>query len=348
MPSATVRGPTVISPVTSDDDMESTSVVDPRDEIAADEDLLEDLPGDVDSIELIQMRIKSIPALKLDRFEKLDSLCLRENLVEDIEGLESVGPGLVELDLYDNRINKIESLGPEEGEHMWAKLENLDFSFNKIRKIRHISHLKALKNLYFVQNKISVIENLVDLDRLDNLELGGNRIRKLENLEGVPNLTQLWVGKNKITKLENLSRLQNLRILSIQSNRVTKIEGLEALGALEELYISHNGLTKLEGLDKNVNLHVLDISSNEIEHIENLSQLINLQELWASSNKFSSFDEIERELKHITTLNTVYFEGNPIEKENRLTYRNRVRLALGTGIIQIDASMVTESQTSIR
>jgi protein phosphatase 1 regulatory subunit 7 len=40
-----------------------------------------------------------------------------------------------------------------------------------------VDHLKKLKDIYFVQNKISTIENLDGLSSLRNLELGGNRIR---------------------------------------------------------------------------------------------------------------------------------------------------------------------------
>ncbi|KAK9379643.1 uncharacterized protein V2V93DRAFT_373255 [Kockiozyma suomiensis] len=338
------------SPYSSDAEDTTDQRVVPGDQIAADEDLLDQLPDDADAIELVQLRISSIIALKLDRFTNLQNLCLRENLIESIEGLDKVGPSLVELDLYDNAITRINNLGPEDENEdgRWLNLENLDLSFNQIRKIKHVSHLKNLKNLYFVQNKITKIENLQGLDNLVNLELGGNRLRELENLDSVPSLTQLWVGKNKITKLANLSPLKHLKILSIQANRITKIEGLEDLETLEELYISHNGLTRIEGLERNLNLHILDVTSNAIEHIENLSHLENLEELWASSNKLSSFDEIEAELKGIESLETVYFEGNPIQIQNRSTYRNKVRLALGPGLKQIDASFITDSQANIR
>ncbi|KAK9451469.1 uncharacterized protein V1518DRAFT_369992 [Limtongia smithiae] len=332
------------------DNEQSATVADdehPREQIAADEDILSDLPSDVDAIDLVQMRIKSIPALGLSRFTELRNLCLRENQIEDIIGLEDIGAGLVELDLYDNKISRIENLGPEDPANAWKNIESLDLSFNKIKKINHVSHLHSLRNIYFVQDKISKIENLDGLTNLINLELGGNRVRKLENLEKLTALTQLWVGKNKITKFENLSPLRNLKILSIQSNRLTKIEGLEDLLSLEELYMSHNGLTKIEGLEKNTNLTVLDIQNNMIKHVENVSHLSNLQEFWATSNQFESFEEIESELKHIDALETVYFEGNPLQRKNLTTYRNKVRLALGPGIRQIDASYVTESQAGM-
>ncbi|KAK9479429.1 hypothetical protein V1514DRAFT_362615 [Lipomyces japonicus] len=329
------RAQLVYDSETSEPEDENIEYIDP------DENLLDDLPSDITNIDLIQLRIHSIPALNLDRFESLEYFCLRENLIQDIEGLEAIGPHLKELDLYDNRISHIENLGPEQGDGVWKALENLDLSFNKIKKIRHVNHLQNLKNLYFVQNKISKIENLDCLNQLVNLELGGNRIRVLENLDGFSSLKQLWVGKNKITKLQGLDKLKQLEILSIQANRITKLEGLQALESLEELYISNNGIEKIEGLEQNHKLRVLDLSSNRVCHVENLSGLISLQEFWASSNKLESFEELEHELANLANLDTVYFEGNPLETKNRLTYRNKIRLALGPGIKQIDATPVT-------
>lgn len=131
--------------------------------------------------------------------------------------------------------------------------------------------------------------------------------------------------------------LTNIRLLSIQSNRLTEISGLSSLVNLEELYISHNALTKISGLESNVNLHIIDISNNEISHLENISHLTHLEELWASSNQLASFGEIERELKDKKELETVYFEGNPLQFKGPAVYRNKVRLMLPQ-IKQIDAS----------
>lgn len=53
----------------------------------------------------------------------------------------------------------------------------LDLSFNKIKHIKRINHLTKLKDLFFVQNKISTIEGLEGLTNLRQVELGANRIR---------------------------------------------------------------------------------------------------------------------------------------------------------------------------
>jgi Leucine-rich repeat (LRR) protein len=139
---------------------------------------------------------------------------------------------------------------------------------------------------------------------------------------------------------QNLDALQNLRIISIQSNRLTNITGVSNLPNLEELYLSHNAITDLTGLENNTALRVLDFSNNQVSHLEHLSSLKNLEELWASNNQLASFDEVERELKGKENLQTVYFEGNPLQMNGPAVYRNKVKLALPQ-IVQIDASMFT-------
>ena len=58
---------------------------------------------------------------------------------------------MVELELYDNKIRKIEGL---EG---LGRLEVLDLSYNNIKVIENISHLTRLKKLYLLSNKIKKV-----------------------------------------------------------------------------------------------------------------------------------------------------------------------------------------------
>lgn len=180
--------------------------------------------------------------------------------------------------------------------------------------------------------------------------------QEIENLDALTSLEELWLGKNKITelkvctcplstihlwlvakRLQNLDHLSNLRILSIQSNRLTSLAGLSSLKNLEEVYVSHNAITSLEGLESNTSLKIIDFSNNQVSKLEHLSTLSNLEELWASNNQLESFDEVERELKGKETLQTVYFEGNPLQRKGPAVYRNKVRLAI-PHIMKIDAS----------
>jgi protein phosphatase 1 regulatory subunit 7 len=126
-------------------------------------------------------------------------------------------------------------------------------------------------------------------------------------------------------------------MLSIQSNRLTSIAGLSALVNLEELHISHNAITQISGLEHNTNLRLIDVSANPIEHLAGLETLVHLQEMWASNCKLDSFQEIEAQLRDKKELETVYFEGNPLQRKQMALYRNKVKLALPQ-IKQIDAS----------
>ncbi|KAI1136065.1 protein phosphatases PP1 regulatory subunit sds22 [Hypoxylon sp. FL0543] len=326
---AVVHNPEALSdPEYSDEDH-----VVPGEEISADEDILDDEDPDTDDISLTHSRISSIPALRLDRFKKVVRLCLRQNLVQHIEGLSSLGPTLEELDLYDNLISHVRGLDE------LTKLTTLDLSFNKIKHIKHIEHLTELTDLFFVSNKISTIDGLSTLTKLRQLELGSNRIREIKNLDSLKNLEELWLAKNKITELKGLAGLPKLRLLSIQSNRIKDLSPLRDVPQLEELYISHNALEDLSGLAGNSNLTILDISNNMVKSLKGLENLKNIEEVWASYNQLADFADIERMLADKENLTTVYFEGNPVQLRQPALYRNKVRLALPQ-VQQIDATFV--------
>jgi protein phosphatase 1 regulatory subunit 7 len=111
---------------------------------------------------------------------------------------------------------------------------------------------------------------------------------------------------------------------------------------LEELHISHNAITAISGLEANTNLRVIDISANPIDHLTGFETLKNLEELWASWCKLENFLEVEKQLGDKENLETVYFEGNPLQIKNPVLYRNKIRLALPK-VKQIDATFVKVS-----
>ncbi|CAJ2500571.1 Uu.00g034240.m01.CDS01 [Anthostomella pinea] len=329
---ALVQNPEALSdPEYSDDEN-----VLPGGEIGADEDLLDDEDPETDDISLTHSRVKSISALRLERFKNVERLCLRQNLVQHIEGLSGLGPTLTELDLYDNLISHVRGLDD------LTKLTTLDLSFNKIKHIKHIDHLTELTDLFFVSNKISTIEGLDTLTNLRQIELGSNRIREIQNLDALKNLEELWLAKNKISELKGLGGLPKLRLLSIQSNRIKDLSPLREAPQLEELYISHNALESLDGIEENTNLTTIDISNNTIKSLRGLHCLKKIEEVWASYNQLSDFKDIEQELGSQETLTTVYFEGNPLQLRQPALYRNKVRLALPQ-VQQIDASEFKQS-----
>ncbi|ORY57190.1 uncharacterized protein BCR38DRAFT_449888 [Pseudomassariella vexata] len=315
----------------SDPEYSDEENVFPGDEISADEDLLDDEDPETEDISLTHSRIGNIPALRLDRFKHVVRLCLRQNVIQHIEGLSSLGPTMQELDLYDNLISHVRGLDD------LVNLTCLDLSYNKIKHIKHIEHLTKLTDLFLVSNKISSLDGLATLTNLRQLELGSNRIREIKNLDSLQNLEQLWLAKNKITEIKGLANLPKLKLLSIQSNRIKDLSPLREVPQLEELYISHNALESLDGLEANTKLNVVDISNNMIKSLQGLGPLKQLEEFWASHNQIGDFAEVEHELADKEDLTTVYFEGNPLQLRQPALYRNKVRLALPQ-LKQIDAS----------
>ncbi|KIJ67066.1 hypothetical protein HYDPIDRAFT_109066 [Hydnomerulius pinastri MD-312] len=299
------------------------------------EDYLEEFPDDTEELELVHSRITKLAPLRLERFAgHLKRLCLRQNAIStlDTDVFQQLTK-IEELDLYDNKIKKV-------GDELinMSSLSTLDLSFNLLKTMPEaLAHLPSLKTAYFVQNRISKITSLETATSLTSLELGGNKIRRIEGLDALVNLEELWLGKNKLTKLENLEKLTKIKILSLQSNRITKIENLEKLENLEELYLSHNGVEKLEGLEHNKNLKTLDLGTNFIPTIENISHLTSLEELWLNGNKIPDLRALEPQLKYISSLETIYLEGNPCQVSEGAGYRRKIMLSLPQ-VKQIDAT----------
>jgi len=288
-----------------------------------------DLPANLTELDLTNNRLKSIE--NLNHLTRLQKLTFRQNFIPKIDGLSNL-TNLTHLDLYDNRITEAENID-------FPLMTNLDLSFNHIRHLPAVLPLPSIKELYFVNNKIRHIAPSVRaLTTLTLLELGSNKIRTLENFDTLVNLEQLWLGMNKISTIQNLDNLGRLQKISIQSNRLVNIgNGLLNLVNLQELYLSHNGITRLEGLHTLVNLKILDISSNFITKLENLTSLRSLEEFWFNENQIDSWEDLETELLPLTTLRTLYLEGNPLSKHPQ--YRQRI-IHMFTALLQLDAHII--------
>lgn len=162
-----------------------------------------------------------------------------------------------------------------------------------------------------------------------------------------------------------------MRLLSIQSNRIVKLEGLDKLTKLEELYISHNGVKELGGLEHNVRAPMasradtirsicacstsattpsrasptsrISASSPSSGCVRDLPAPLTVQ---ASNNQLAEFADIESQLAGLSQLETVYLEGNPLQRDLAAAYRRRVMLALPQ-VKQIDATCVAHRRHSL-
>lgn len=81
----------------------------------------------------------------------------------------------------------------------------------------------------------------------------------------------------------------------------------------------------------------MDIGNNFIQKVENISHLTELEEFWANNNLIDNFAEVEGQLSTLKTLDTVYLEGNPLQKDMGVNYRRKIMLALPQ-LSQIDAT----------
>jgi len=138
--------------------------------------------------------------------------------------------------------------------------------------------------------------------------------------------------------------LSNLRVLSIQSNRLTDLSGLQSLTNLEELYVAHNGITSLAGLENNTKLNTLDITGNRVESLEGIAHLSEMNQFWASDNQIKDINHLDLYLgpKLMPKLETIYLEGNPVQRSEGASYRRKVILALPQ-ISQLDATYVARA-----
>lgn len=66
-----------------------------------------------------------------------------------------------------------------------------------------------------------------------------------------------------------------------------------------------------------------------------------------NDNKIGSLKDVEPQLKHITSLETIYLEGNPVQSAEGAHYRRKVILALPQ-ISQLDATYVPTALDNFR
>ena len=85
---------------------------------------------------------------------------------------------IISLNLGSNKIN---SVPPEIGAAC-PGLQQLDLSGNNIQKIENLERLTALRSLIINSNSVIRIEGLSALEKLDTLELSNNRISTIGQL----------------------------------------------------------------------------------------------------------------------------------------------------------------------
>ncbi len=232
----------------------------------------------------------------------------------------------------------------------------LDLSFNRISKIENLDSLVNLEKLYLASNRISEVEGLSSLKKLQVLELGANRITHIhpESLVNQTELRELWLGKNRIEHMHELAcfRFPNLQQLSLQANKLTEwsVEVFSKTAPnLAHLFLGNNGLSDpseevLHAFNPDT-LEDLDISYNRLTQVPKFTAnpLNALQELWLNHNLIKTTDSFTTLKLGCPNAKTVYLEGNPVQTECPLDYRQALTSNIPESVEKIDATMVPKS-----
>ncbi|THU49988.1 hypothetical protein C4D60_Mb06t15350 [Musa balbisiana] len=254
---------------------------------------------------------------------------------------------LVELDLTDNRISKLdprighlaqlrklslernlfddEDVYPISRWHTVDGLIELILRDNKLRTIPDVSIFKSLTVFDASFNVISSLSGLSKVSKtLKKLYVSHNEINKVEELEHLHSLQILELGANRLRVMENLQTLTSLQELYLEQNHI-RIVNLCGLNCVEKIDLQSNRLTSMMGFQECVALEELHPSHNGIQKMEGLSTLENLRLLDISSNKLTAISYIEK----LTRLDELWLNDNQIaslEGIDQSVYGSRERL----------------------
>lgn len=137
-------------------------------------------------------------------------------------------PFLIELNLSNNQITSLASLGKKKAEgdevELWPRLQHCYLNSNKITSFTTISADKLLL-LDLSYNEISTIpegdEGFKGHERLEYLDLSKNKLTNLALIRGMKNLKAFYASANtNIRKLTGLEECGSLEILHLRCNTV--------------------------------------------------------------------------------------------------------------------------------
>lgn len=209
---------------------------------------------------------------------------------------------LQRLEIISNQVNSINKNLP-------CNIEYLDLSFNIIKRIKNINHLKRLLVLNLSYNCfIDEIYNIDNLIRLKEINLSNNRILTISGMDNQVNLTTLDLSSNRLTQIENLDNLVNLEHLYLNNNKIHDIENLNKLTKLKTLSLASNRIHKIQNLKYCVKLIILDLRDNLITVMENFERNKCLQELTLMNNRIIEIDNIF----HLKDMTKLILNNNPI------------------------------------
>ncbi|XP_053298670.1 dynein regulatory complex subunit 3 [Pleuronectes platessa] len=183
--------------------------------------------------EVLAIRLDFRHILKIDNlwdFTSLTRLCLNNNLIERIEGLDRL-VNLTWLNLSFNRIERIEGL------ESLRKLEYLNLSNNRISVIENMGEFENLTHFLISNNLLEQLDNVLSLrkfKKLFNINLSGNPLSKEDGYSYFiaaffPNLTcldfrLLSEEKKKEASIKHYLAVEKMRQEELQKQQADDAE----------------------------------------------------------------------------------------------------------------------------
>eukprot|EP00929_Paragymnodinium_shiwhaense_P066108 TRINITY_DN33137_c0_g1_i1.p1 TRINITY_DN33137_c0_g1~~TRINITY_DN33137_c0_g1_i1.p1 ORF type:complete len:662 (-),score=161.65 TRINITY_DN33137_c0_g1_i1:14-1999(-) len=283
-------------------------------------DGLQDIAGDLLSLDLSSNNIKEIEGLK--GMSKLRELKLYSCMISRIQGLNEC-PCLAALHLEDNRIAAIEGL------ETLRSLEYLNLERNKIQRLgKGLAKLGRLKELRISHNNIVSLEGLVSLTSLEVLAAGHNWLKSIESehLKGFSKLDELHLPGNQLCSLEFLkpargsAGMVNLATLDVSDNNLTSssLRGLPAMPQLLELICADNRLETLPDrvIDSLQTIEILDLSRNCLDDLKEIEKLksMPLKELMLEGNPAMTREPEQLSIAFKALESLEYVDDKPVEQ----------------------------------
>ena len=241
----------------------------------------------------------------MEKCRKLEELSLENNLLQTLEGLENC-ENLRKLNVNKNEIFYSEEKTSEICSKSWDlnhlnRLTYLSISFNKIMSLKFVSKLTSLIELYASFNQIRNLRDIFHLKQLNSLlilDLWSNsmcsdpkyRLFLIYNLKFLKSLDGSLIEQNEFVDAKEtfggkltcdfiaekfvnvkLSEIKNLefphcsiRLVDLGATPKIVADQFENLRALN---LENNSLTSFSGLIYLRNLRVLCLNNNKIESI---------------------------------------------------------------------------------
>ncbi len=268
---------------------------------------LETMPemASVNSLTLSDCSLTNDVFSKLASLSLLRELDLSDNKLDRLDGIGAL-KNLEKLNVSGNNISDLNELSS------LPELSYLDAGENAILDIGPLSELKKLAWLSIADNRVNDLSPVLNLSGLSFLDISKNGISDVSQLSGFSGLKGLLCEGNEIEDLSPIAGLENLEVIDFQNNRIADIDALEPLKKLKSVNLSGNYIADLSALSENVQITQLMISRNRLKDISPIAKLAKLVLLDVQDNPIEDYSP----LSDCEQLQTV-FSDQQIENLNQ-------------------------------